>query len=226
MIIAIDGPTASGKSTIAHMLAQRLGIYYVATGMLYRALAYVLVQHCRYTVTDLSCVRDEDLERCLGSAGIRYAYENGQAMLFWGDTPITQYLKTAEMDTYASLVATQKQVRVAMVQFQRILAAQRDVVVEGRDIGSVVLPHADYKFFITASIAVRAKRWQHDQEKQGRIYSLSESEAHIKERDTRDTMREHSPLVVVPGAVVIDTSDLTKEETLERIVLSIKRFFL
>lgn len=224
MIIAIDGPTASGKSTVARDLAQTLGIYYVATGMLYRALAYLLVNHCHYKPEQLAQPRIDDLRACLAPGVFTYDYQpdKGAIIMFQGKD-ITPALKTKQIDDYSSRVSANPDVRNALLQFQRDLAQRHDVVVEGRDIGSVIFPNADFKFYITASLDERARRWQQFHNNNGKEYLFEESRTTIFERDKRDQEREVSPLVIPTDALVIDNSNLSKEETLQRVLEVIHR---
>jgi len=223
MIIAIDGPTASGKSTIANALAQKLGMYYVATGLLYRALAYILVHHRRHNEQQLMHPKREDINWSMDPERFAYTYDKSKVMICFQGVDITPFLKTKEIDYYASLIAADKQVREEMLTFQRAFAQQRNVVAEGRDIGSVVFPNAEFKFFITASPQERARRWQQDQLKKGKQYSFEESLKTITERDRRDSERTVSPLKVTKEAIIIDTTTLTKEETLQKILKIVQK---
>jgi cytidylate kinase len=224
MIIAIDGPTASGKSTLARRLAEKLNVYYVSTGLLYRALAYILTHHFKYPEQDLAHPHLNDVKSCLDKNSFLYDYKgsDGAAIFFKGED-ITPFLKTKDIDTAASLVAANKAVREELLNFQRAFAKNNSVVMEGRDIGSIIFPNADYKFFVTALPQVRAERWREYQSHKGNQYSLEESLKAITERDTRDKERPISPLVVAKGAIEIDTTNLTKEEALQKVLSYIDR---
>lgn len=200
MIITIDGPVASGKSTIARKLAQKLDFWYLNTGLMFRAVAYLL-----YTKN-----------QTLGLTDLTYTYspENGAQMLY-KDSNITPFLKSPDMDQLASQVATQPKVRTLLLTYQQQLAQEHNVVAEGRDTGTVVFPQAEYKFFITASVEERAKRWQAFQHSQGKEYSFEESIAEVTKRDARDKERALAPLVVPEGAQVIDTTNMTIEQAVE-----------
>lgn len=220
MIITIDGPTASGKSTVARLLAQRLNWYYLNSGLLYRAVAYLLQQKFGYNNEQLLHPTQSHLEHCLSL--IDYHYNAGARIMAEG-RDITGELKTSSMDQAASLVATSSLVRHSLLAYQRTLAAHHDIVADGRDTGSVVFPQADYKFFLTASLQSRAKRWQHDQQRQGNYFGDRESSAHIEERDMRDSQRKDAPLVIATGAFVIDNSSMTIEETVSALVAILNR---
>lgn len=217
MIITIDGPVASGKSTVAKRLAQKLNFYYLNTGMLYRALAYLLVHTSGYTVQQLSDPREKDIDLYLDPHQLIYRYEtDGTIRLFWQTTDLTPFLKTSEMDQASSVLSAHERVRARLLDFQRTFARKHAVVVEGRDTGSVVFPQAEVKFFLTASVAERALRWQYDQRQRGKQFSVPESVAQINERDARDTTRTHNPLIIPHGAIVIDSTGLTSDQVVEK----------
>ena len=206
MLIAIDGPTASGKSTVARLLADHFGWYYLSTGLLYRAIGYLLGDS----------PTQQAVHDCL--AQLSYVYENNQGTVFFQGNDITAQLKTKEVDHSASLVALNPMIRHELLLFSRDLVKGKSVVMEGRDIGSVVLPHADVKFFVTASLEERARRWQQYQAERGKTYSAQEATEIVLDRDLRDQNRPHSPLVIPAGAHIIDNSKLNKEQTLHRMV--------
>ncbi len=207
MIITIDGPVASGKSTVARLLAKKLGYQYLNTGLMFRAVAYLL-----YTKN-----------RSLNLTELVYTYNpQDGAQILYKDSNITPLLKTPEMDQLSSQVATQPEVRTALLTYQRQLAEKNNVVAEGRDTGTIVFPNADYKFFITASPEIRAKRWRGYQHKQGKEYSLKESINIIKERDQRDSAREVAPLIVPEDAHTIDTSAMSIEQAVDACYTIIK----
>lgn len=214
MIITIDGPSASGKSSAARVLAEKLNFYYLSTGMLFRALAYELVITCGYTVEQLENPATEDiLELC---KDIRYCYDvKRKEHVFFKEQDITKYLKTRDGDDWSSRISRHPVIRAAIVTLQREIAQEQALVIDGRDCGSIVFPSADYKFFLTASVEVRAQRWIKDQERLGNHITVQEAEEAIRQRDDRDMHREHSPLVVPEGAIIIDNSSLSLERTIE-----------
>lgn len=207
MVITIDGPSASGKSTVAHALAQKLGYYYLNTGLLYRALAFLLLKREGYTEQDLAHPRTEDLKRYLNEVHFSYHYSStGQVTITFEGLNITPFLKEPEIDRGASIISLNHRVREALHTIQHSIKNQHDIVVEGRDSGSVVFPHADYKFFLTASLEERAHRLQKMQEQRGITHTLEQAEQALQERDKRDQEREVAPLRPAGDAVVIDST--------------------
>jgi len=219
MIITIDGPTASGKSTASRALADSLNFYYICSGLIYRAVAYLLVNRCGYTPEELMSLHTEDIEQCADASRLQYSYDGlSQERVFFDQEDITVYLKDKFIDKISSIVSVNKEVRQAVTNIQRTIADDHNIVIDGRDVGSVVFPHAEIKFFVTASIPVRAERWRKDQERYGNNLSFDEAIALITDRDERDKNRTIAPLVVPRNAIVIDTSDLTKEQTIEKML--------
>ncbi len=218
MIITIDGPTASGKSSVGRMLAKKLGYYYLYSGLLYRALAYLLKHEYGYDEENLTNPGADDIAQVLDSKRFVYCYsDKNPEQVFFDGRDITPELKDRSVDRAASILSTNLAVREYLNELQRAIAKQVDVVVDGRDSGSVVFAHADYKFFLTASEQERAKRWREQQEKLGNSMTLEQAVEFIKERDSRDSHREHAPLRVPQGAHSIDNTGMTLQETLELI---------
>lgn len=212
--IAIDGPAASGKTTVARLLAQRLGVVYVDTGAMYRALAYAALQ----TQTD---VDNENALVRLFDQQIRVSLD-GKAQLgfrvFWKETELTQdELDSPVVTAVVSIVAAHALVREAMVREQRRIAAEGPVVMAGRDIGTVVLPNASCKIFLTASVAARVGRRRAQLEKAGIDVSAHELTQEIEERDRLDETRKISPLREAAGARIVDSSSLTAEQVVDEI---------
>jgi CMP/dCMP kinase len=223
MIITIDGPVASGKSTVSRILADQLEMYYLCSGLLYRAVAYLLVNHCGYSPETLLNIRIEDIMECTDSAKLRYDYDPlSQERVFFDHGDITPYLKDKFIDLVTSIVSVNKDVRNAVTAMQRDIASRYSIVTDGRDVGSVVFSNADVKFFVTASVAIRAERWRKDQERYNNYVSIDEAVALITERDERDKNRTIAPLIIPDDAIVIDTSDLTIEQTIEKMMEYIK----
>ncbi|HLC07379.1 MAG TPA: (d)CMP kinase [Candidatus Babeliales bacterium] len=225
MIITIDGPVASGKSTVSRILAQKLGYYYLCSGLLYRALGYVLVNRYGYTLETIAEPSQEDIKHCFDPQKFSYHYDaHTQERIFFDNKDITAHLKDRFIDKIASIVSVNVRVRYAVTQLQRDIASKSDIVTDGRDVGSVVFPDAHVKFFITASVDVRAERWRKDQEKYGNHFSVDEAIAAITDRDDRDKNRTIAPLIIPDNAIVIDTSDLNVEQAVEQMIECVKNY--
>jgi cytidylate kinase len=225
MIITIDGPTASGKSTVSRILADKLDFYYVCSGLIYRAIAYLLVNRHGYTPETLAHVRLEDLKECADLAKLHYEYDElSQERIFFENSDITLYLKDKFVDQVTSIVSVNKDVRKVVTTIQRDIAKHYNIVIDGRDVGSVVFPDAHIKFFLTASVDVRAERWRKDQEKYNYDLSFDEAIKLITERDERDKNRTIAPLVVPQNAIVIDTSLMNVEQIVAKMMEYINDF--
>ena len=220
MIITIDGPTASGKSSVGRLLAQELGAYYLYTGLLYRALAYILMKDYGYTLESIAVPNLADVQKVLDPKRFIYCYDDQQReRIFFDEVDITPFLKdSATIDQAASIISTNNDVRNALNTMQREIANQQDVVIDGRDSGSVVFPHADYKIFLTASEKERAKRWQLQQEKKGNSVTFDQALSALKTRDERDAKRVHAPLIIPEGAKVIDNTGMSIDQTVMKIL--------
>jgi len=211
--IAIDGPAASGKTTVARLLAQRLGVVYVDTGAMYRALAFAALQTQTDVDNESALVRLFDQQIHASLAG-----EAQLARVFWKGAELTQdELESPVVTAVVSIVAAHPLVREAMVREQRRIAAEGAVVMAGRDIGTVVLPGAPCKIFLTASVAARVGRRRVQLEKAGVDVSAHELTQEIEERDRLDETRKISPLRKAPDAHVIDSSELTAEQVVDEI---------
>ena len=221
MIITIDGPTASGKSTLARHLAKELKYYYINSGLLFRALAYLLITKKNYSLAQIESPKMDDISLFFKNNKLKYVFENGKEAVFFNGDDITPYLKTPEIDQAASLLSTNKKVRVIVMEWQRKIAQEHDVIVDGRDTGSVVFPNADYKFYLTATLEKRAQRWQKDQAGCGKQFSIAQAREEIALRDERDMHREHDPLIIPAGAYLIDNTDLDEQQTVETILNSV-----
>ena len=211
MIIAIDGPSGAGKSTLGKMLAKNLNLLYLDTGAMYRAVGLAVVE----AGTDFN-----DTKKITGiaqSAKIELVGEPEDLQTFLDGKNVSSEIRTNEVGQAASIVSTISEVRKILVEHQRILGqnAANGCVLDGRDIGTVVFPNADIKFFLTAAPEARAlRRYEEDLEK-GRAVSYEQTFAEIKIRDERDVSREDSPLSIAEDAVVIDTSELNLTEVFE-----------
>jgi cytidylate kinase len=215
MIITIDGPAASGKSTIAKKLAQRLGIYYLHTGLLYRAISYLMLQEVGNTkqalLEKLTSITDKELEDY--TKNITYSYDDEGPHIFYHLKDITPMLEDAAFDQPASIVSANKKVRAHLLTLQRRIAKDHDLVADGRDCGSVVFPDAEIKFYLTAHLAVRAQRFLIDEKRKALNLELEKVKQLLQERDERDSSRDTAPLTIPDGAIVIDNSAMSIEET-------------
>ncbi len=210
--VAIDGPAGAGKSTIAKRVARERNYIYVDTGAMYRAMALYLL---RLGVAPEDS--DEIAKACL-KADISIEYRDNEQVVLLNGENVNAFLRTEEVGNMASYSSAVPAVREKLVELQRKLAKTTDVVMDGRDIASVVLPDADVKIYLTASSHTRAKRRYTELIEKGEKADIEKIEQDIIERDYRDMHREHSPLVQVEDAVLIDSSELTIEEVVERIL--------
>lgn len=211
--IAIDGPAGAGKSTIAKAVARELGYVYIDTGAMYRAVGLFCLDEA-IALTDEArvseAVRDID---------ITIAYdEEGAQQVFLNGANVSTRIRTQQVGDAASTVSQYPAVREKMVKLQQSLAEHTSVVMDGRDIASKVLPHADTKIYLTASVEERARRRANELREKGETCDIAEVEAEIRARDDRDMHRQHSPLIQVPEAVLVDSSTLTIDETIDRIL--------
>lgn len=210
--IAIDGPAGAGKSTIAKAVAGKMNLIYVDTGAMYRAMALFMVRE------GIDLQDGEAIAKKCREADITIRYEDGLQMVFLNGENVNEYLRTEEVGHAASFVSVIPKVREKMVQLQQQLAAESDCIMDGRDIGTCVLPNADLKIYLTASSAVRAKRRYDELTAKGVSCELEKIKADIEERDYRDMHREASPLRQAEDAVPVDTSDMTVQEVIEKII--------
>ncbi len=223
MIVTIDGPTASGKSTAAEAVARKLGFYYLNSGFLFRALAYALIHHHGYSVARMHDPDLRDVQRCLNPQHLTYTYDpqTGPHVMVDG-TDVTSFLKNATIDEASSLIGTNGTMRGLIAGVQRAIAAHHDVVTDGRDAGTVIFPEAQHKFYLTAPLEVRVRRTLHDQESRGTRVSWEEAYKNLCLRDKRDSERAVAPLRVAEGAVTIDNGALSIDETVEAILAVVK----
>lgn len=215
--IAIDGPAGAGKSTIAKIVSKSLGIVYLDTGAMYRAVAlkainYKIDSKDKEKITEL--VKDIDIE---------IDYSGNEQQIFLDEKNVTGKIRTPEVSIGASNVAAVPEVRIRMVELQRKIAEKSRVVMDGRDIGTYVLPNAQFKFFLTASINERARRRYIEQISKGmENLTFEEVLKDIEYRDKNDSSREFAPLSKAVDAVEIDTTNLTIEQVAEEILLHVK----
>lgn len=210
--IAIDGPAGAGKSTIAKAVAKSLGYYYVDTGALYRGLAFGLMQK------GVPFADEKAVEKEIQNLDVELLYENGVQKVFCNGKDCSALIRTSEIGEGASVISQYASVREKLLDLQRNVARQHSCVMDGRDIGSVVLPHANKKFFLTASAEVRARRRTLEFREKGEPANYEAVLEEVKKRDERDMNRAVAPLKQVEDAIFIDSSDLNIEEVVDRIL--------
>ncbi len=208
MKIAIDGPAGAGKSTVAKIIADRLNLTYIDTGAMYRAIAYGVI---------LNKIPDTNPEAIIAFAQKASVDLQGQ-QVFLNDHNVTAQIREPAVSQMTSVVSVIKEVRDLMVDKQRQIAQGNDVIMDGRDIGSVVLPDADYKFYLDADVEERAKRRENELEKKGIAQSYESVKFDMIKRDYADMNRSESPLVCTEDAVKIATDHLTVEEVARKII--------
>ena len=209
--IAIDGPAGAGKSTIAKIVAAELGFVYIDTGAMYRAMALYFLRK------SIDCSDADRVITMLEDIDISIAYVDGLQHVYLNGEDVSAAIRTGEVGAGASKVSAIPEVRVKLVDIQQKLAHTIDVVMDGRDIGSVVLPDAPLKIYLTASVQVRAQRRYKEYIEKGMTADIAVIEQEIRERDYRDMHRDASPLVCVEDAVTVDSSELSIDEVAERI---------
>ncbi|MDO4803245.1 MAG: (d)CMP kinase [Lachnospiraceae bacterium] len=212
MNIAIDGPAGAGKSTIAKRIARKMGSIYVDTGAMYRAMALFMIKN------GILPEDAESIEKACENADISIAYQDGAQHVILNGEDVTECLRTEEVGNMASATSVNKKVRAKLVRAQQDLARKTSVVMDGRDIGTVVLPDADVKIYLTASVETRAERRYKELIEKGQEADLQAIANDIRDRDYRDMNREHSPLRQAEDAVLVDSSDMTIEEVVNRIL--------
>lgn len=210
--IAIDGPAGAGKSTIAKLVAMEKGYIYVDTGAMYRGLA------CHFLNNKIVPSDTEGIELACESAEVTIGYEGGVQQIYLNGENITSLLREEAVGNMASVAAAVPKVREKLLCLQRTLAREKDVVMDGRDIGTFVLPEADVKVFLTASVETRAKRRFDELSEKGESCVLEEIAADIRRRDDRDMNRETAPLQKAEGAVLIDSSHMSIQEVVRAIL--------
>lgn len=204
--VAIDGPAGSGKSTISKKIAERLNLVHIDTGAMYRAITYL-------ALTNNIDLDDEKAYAFVSDVKISYKNER----IYANDIDVTGKIRDDNVTKNVSKVSSFPYVRKTLVKIQQAAAADIDVIMDGRDIGTVVLPDADLKIFLTAHVKERAKRRLKDNEGLGVTQDIETLAKELQERDLKDSTRKESPLVVASDAIIIDTTSYTIEDTIERI---------
>ena len=210
--IAIDGPAGAGKSTIAKAVAKTLNFTYIDTGAMYRTLAVFFLRK------GIDRTDEDAIVKVLPEIEVGIDYQDGVQQLYLNGENVTGLIRTEEVGKMASASSAYKKVREKLVEQQQMLAMKQDVVMDGRDIGTVVLPNADLKVYLTASAHVRALRRAAELEAKGETVDVAAIERDIEQRDYNDSHRENSPLMQAEDAVLVDSSDMTIEEVTQKIL--------
>ena len=212
LTIAIDGPAGAGKSTIAKKIAEKLNIVYLDTGAMYRAVALKMLEE----KIDLN--NKEKVLSCLDSTDIRVVYKEGKQAIILDGEDVTSHIRTPKVSRAASDIAVIPEVRLKLVDLQRQIASEFALVMDGRDIGTFVLPDATIKIFLTASVEERAKRRWKEMQQNGISDTLQNVMDDIKQRDLNDSARSFAPLKKAEDAVLIDTTHLSIEQVINKIL--------
>lgn len=209
--VAIDGPAGAGKSTIAKLLAKKMNYIYVDTGAMYRTLALYFLEN------DISVTDENAISESLPGIDVDIKYIEGIQHIYCNGTDVSSDIRKEEVGNAASTTSAYKAVREKLLALQRNLAKENDVIMDGRDIGSFVLPDAQVKIYLTASVETRANRRYKELLEKGENAVLEEIAKDIENRDRQDMTREISPLVQAEDAILVDTSDMNIEEVVEKI---------
>lgn len=215
--IAVDGPAGAGKSTIARLVAKKMNLIYVDTGAMYRAMALHMLKKGVDIHDDEAVIAE-----CV-NADITIKYEEGVQVVYLNGENVNAFLRTQQVGDAASRTSVLPPLRARLLELQRNLAKNSDCIMDGRDIGTCILPHADVKIYLTASSAVRAKRRYEELAAKGVECNLEQIQAEIEERDYRDMHRETAPLKQAEDAIAVDSSDMTIEEVVNKIIEISKR---
>lgn len=210
--IAIDGPAGAGKSTIAKMAAKKLDFLYVDTGAMYRAMAYY------FMINNIDPENEEKIADSCPNIQIQLKYEDGVQQIYLNGVNVSVQIRQEEVGNMASITSAYPQVRSKLTSLQQEIAAAENIIMDGRDIGTCVLPDAQLKIYLTASVHTRAERRYKELMEKGIECSLKEIEKDIEERDYRDMHRDISPLKAAEDAVVLDTSDMDIPQVIEKIM--------
>ncbi len=217
MNIAIDGPAGAGKSTIARLAAKKLGYIYVDTGAMYRAIALYLIWR------EVDIYDEEALSKALERANINIVYENGVQHVFLNLQDVSAEIRSEKVSIMASKTSALSPVRAKLLDLQRDIAAKNDVIMDGRDIGTNILPNAEVKIYLDASPDVRAKRRFDEMKNKGEKPDFESIKKNIIERDQQDMNRKLAPLKKADDAVLIDSSYMSIDEVVEEIVGLVKK---
>lgn len=209
--IAIDGPSATGKSTLAKALAKELSFIYIDTGAMYRAVGLYNIRK------NIDLNNEDDVVNTLKDISIDIKYIDKEQRIFLNGEDVSSQIREEKVGMAASIVSTYKKVREVLVDLQRSLANVQNVIMDGRDIGTVVLPNASLKIFLTASSEERTKRRYLELKEKGKDVSIEDVAKELKERDERDTKRANSPLTKAEDAVLVDTTNMNIEKTIKHI---------
>ena len=212
MNVAIDGPAGAGKSTIAKRAAAKLGYIYIDTGAMYRTLALACFRK------GITAQDEENVCRECEAANVELEYRDGEQVMLLNGENVNSYIRTEEVSRMTSSISTYGKVREKLLNLQRDIAAKNDILMDGRDIGTFVLPNAEVKIYLTASVETRAKRRYDEQKERGIECNLEDIMKDIEERDYRDMHRDIAPLKQADDAVVIDSSDMNIEQVTDRII--------
>ena len=214
--IAIDGPAGAGKSTIAKLIAKQLGYIYIDTGAMYRAMGLYLSEH------DISLEHEEEILKACKEVDITIAFEDGEQQVILNGENVNGRIRSPQASLMASSCSALQPIREKLVELQQKLASTTSVVMDGRDIGTKVLPNADLKIYLTASSSVRAKRRYDEMIAKNEECNLEEIETAIIERDYRDMNREISPLCQASDAILLDSSYMTIDEVVQKVITLFK----
>lgn len=220
-VIAIDGFSSTGKSSISKIIAQKLDLVHLDTGALYRGVTWFALQNC---LTENGELNLEDLFNNFEHIHLEFKNVENELVLFLNEINITKEIRSNEVSDNVSNVAKQAEVRDFLLGYQRKLAEKGGIIMDGRDIGTVVLPNADFKFFLTASIEERTKRRYNELLGLGIPAEEQSVKENLIERDRIDSEREVAPLKQAEDAIVIDNTEMTKKETIEKILNYVKNF--
>lgn len=210
--LAIDGPAGAGKSTIAKRLAKNLGFIYVDTGAMYRAMALYFLRN------DIKSTDSDKIEAVCKDVDVTIEYKNGEQFVILNGENVNGFIRTEEVGNMASASSVNKTVRLKLVELQQNLALKENVVMDGRDIGTYVLPNADLKIYLTASSKERARRRWAELKEKGIAADMEAIEKDIVERDHRDMNREFAPLKQAEDAIFLDSSELQIDEVVQKIM--------